>query len=189
MNDSKSPFDRVVELFVYAPVGLALSARDLVPGLVERGRRQVNPQVGVARMVGQMAVSQGRSQAEKALEHAVASAQATLEQLGVLDHSEPTPGPEASSTPAKAPPPPPPPPPPPSDGPIVAPAAPPVPRTGNGPAAAGLAIPDYDSLSASQVLPRLSSLSNDELEAVRAYEHAHRGRKTILNKIAQLQGG
>lgn len=184
MNDSKSPLDRVVELFVYAPVGLALSARDLVPGLVERGRRQVDPQVGVARMVGQMAVSQGRSQAEKALEHAVASAQATLEQLGVLDHSEPSPDPEAPSTPATSPPPPPPP----SDGPIVVPAAPPVPRTGNGPAAAGLAIPDYDSLSASQVLPRLSSLSNDELEAVRAYEHAHRGRKTILNKIAQLQG-
>ncbi|HEV2767491.1 MAG TPA: hypothetical protein VGV63_07280 [Acidimicrobiales bacterium] len=182
MNDSKSPLDRVVELFVYAPVGLALSARDLVPGLVERGRRQVDPQVGVARMVGQMAVSQGRSQAEKALEHAVASAQATLEQLGVLDHSEPSPGPAASSTPATSPPPPPP------DGPIVAPAAPPVPRTGNGPAAAALAIPDYDSLSASQVLPRLSSLSNDELEAVRAYEQAHRGRKTILNKIAQLQG-
>ncbi|MBW3576084.1 MAG: hypothetical protein KY450_14845 [Actinobacteria bacterium] len=184
MNDSKSPLDRVVELFVYAPVGLALSARDLVPGLVERGRRQVDPQVGVARMVGQMAVSQGRSQAEKVLEQAVASAQATLEQLGVLDRSEPSPGPEASSTPATSPPPPPPP----SDGPIVAPAAPPVPRTGNGPGAAGLAIPDYDSLSASQVLPRLSSLSNDELEAVRAYEHAHRGRKTILNKIAQLQG-
>lgn len=185
MNDSKSPLDRVVELFVYAPVGLALSARDLVPGLVERGRRQVDPQVGVARMVGQMAVSQGRSQAERALEHAVASAQATLEQLGVLDHSEPSPGTEASSGPATSSPPPPPP----SDGPIVAPAAPPVPRTGNGPAAAGLAIPDYDSLSASQVLPRLSSLTNDELEAVRAYEHAHRGRKTILNKIAQLQGG
>ena len=185
MNDSKSPLDRVVELFVYAPVGLALSARDLVPGLVERGRRQIDPQVGVARMVGQMAVSQGRSQAGKALEHAVASAQATLEQLGVLDHREPTTGPRTSSASATSPPPSPPPS---AEGPIVAPAAPPVPRAANGPAAAGLAIPDYDSLSASQVLPRLSSLLPDELEAVRAYEHAHRGRKTILNKIAQLQG-
>lgn len=182
MSDSKSPLDRVVELFVYAPVGLALSARDLVPGLVERGRRQVDPQVGVARMVGQMAVSQGRSQAEKALESAVASAQATLEQLGVLDRSPPATGPHPRSESA----------PPsssaPSPGATVAPAAPPVPPPGSGPAAAGLAIPDYDSLSASQVLPRLSSLSEDELEAVRAYEEAHRGRKTILNKIAQLQG-
>lgn len=185
MNDSKSPLDRVVDLFVYAPVGLALSARDLVPGLVERGRRQVDPQVGVARMVGQMAVSQGRSQAVKALEHAVASAQATLEQLGVLDHAEPTTSPGTSSASATRPAAPPPPS---TDGPIVAPPTPPAPRAGNGPAAAGLAIPDYDSLSASQVLPRLSSMSQEELEAVRAYEHAHRGRKTILNKIAQLQG-
>jgi hypothetical protein len=199
VTDSKSPLDRVVDLFVYAPVGLALSARDLVPNLIERGRRQIDPQVGAARMVGQMAVSQGRSQAEKAVERAVASAQATLEQLGVLDRSgaaarEPSPGPaSAPSSPAasssavsarspasaaSAP----------SNEPTVAPAAPPVPRAGSGPAAAGLAIPDYDSLSASQVLPRLSSLSHDELQAVRAYEDDHRGRKTILNKIAQLQG-
>jgi hypothetical protein len=50
-----------------------------------------------------------------------------------------------------------------------------------------LAIPDYDSLAASQVLSRLAGLSADELEAVRLYEAAHRGRKTILSRIAQLQ--
>ena len=54
---------------------------------------------------------------------------------------------------------------------------------------ATLAIPDYESLSASQVVPRLSSLSPEELAAVGTYEEAHRGRKTILNKIAQLTGG
>jgi hypothetical protein len=36
-------------------------------------------------------------------------------------------------------------------------------------------------------MPRLESLSTDELELVRTYEVANRGRKTILNKIAQLQ--
>ena len=56
-----------------------------------------------------------------------------------------------------------------------------------GPDVADLAITDYDSLSASQVVTRLPGLTLDELEAVRAYEAAHRGRKTILNKIAQLQ--
>jgi hypothetical protein len=54
-------------------------------------------------------------------------------------------------------------------------------------AAVTLAIPDYDSLSASQVMPRLSSLSPEELEAVRFYEEEHRGRKTILNKVAQIR--
>ena len=55
-------------------------------------------------------------------------------------------------------------------------------------AGADLAIPDFDSLAASQVIPRLEGLSPEELEAVRAYEAGRRGRKTILNKIAQLQG-
>jgi hypothetical protein len=57
----------------------------------------------------------------------------------------------------------------------------------SGPEAATLSIPDYDSLSASQVLPRLVGLSAGELEAVRAYEAEHRGRRTILGRIAQLQ--
>lgn len=50
-----------------------------------------------------------------------------------------------------------------------------------------LAIPGYDSLAASQVIPRLGALDPDELEAVRAYEAAHRGRRTILGRIQQLQ--
>ncbi len=53
--------------------------------------------------------------------------------------------------------------------------------------AALLAIPDYDSLSASQVVPRLAGLTTDELEAVRRYETAHRARRTILGRVAQLQ--
>jgi hypothetical protein len=50
-----------------------------------------------------------------------------------------------------------------------------------------LAVTGYDSLSASQVVPRLESLTTDELELVRQYELGNRGRKTILNKIAQVQ--
>lgn len=50
-----------------------------------------------------------------------------------------------------------------------------------------LAIPGYDSLSASQVVSRLAGLAPAELEAVRGYEGASRGRRTILTKIAQLQ--
>ncbi|MGH9187116.1 MAG: hypothetical protein ACRD0U_15060, partial [Acidimicrobiales bacterium] len=61
-------------------------------------------------------------------------------------------------------------------------------RPATGPDVDSLAIPDYDSLSASQVVPRLAGLSEGELEAVRAYEMSHRGRKTILSKVAQLQG-
>lgn len=56
-----------------------------------------------------------------------------------------------------------------------------------GPSEASLAVPDYDSLAASQVVPRLAALTQQELAEVQAYERAHRNRQTILNKVAQLQ--
>jgi hypothetical protein len=54
------------------------------------------------------------------------------------------------------------------------------------PAATTLVIPDYDELSASQVVERLDGLPASELDAVGAYEEAHRARRTILYKIEQL---
>ena len=59
---------------------------------------------------------------------------------------------------------------------------------GSGPDAAALAIPGYDSLSASQVVQRLAGLSRPELAAVGEYETAHRARRTVLTRISQLQG-
>jgi hypothetical protein len=49
-----------------------------------------------------------------------------------------------------------------------------------------LAIPGYDELAASQVVERLVGLSRVELDEVRRYEAAHRNRRTILGKIEQL---
>lgn len=54
------------------------------------------------------------------------------------------------------------------------------------PDAADLVIPGYDSLAASQVVPRLTTLSLDELSAIGSYEQANRGRRTILNRVKQL---
>lgn len=189
-DDEKNPADRALELLLFAPLGLALSARDLLPQLVERGRQQVTGQVTMAKMLGQFAVKQGTVEAEKAFDRARTQAQTALEHLGVLDEERAT-GPTPASPKPTAP--------------TPAPTSPtsrpstgttvrrqtPVPvlvrdeRTR--PASPSLAIPDYDSLSASQVLPRLSSLTAGELEAVRTHEATNRGRKTILSKVAQLQ--
>jgi hypothetical protein len=54
------------------------------------------------------------------------------------------------------------------------------------PAVDVLPIPDYDSLSASQVVSRLRGLTPGQLDAVRAYESGTRNRKTILNRVQQL---
>ncbi len=54
------------------------------------------------------------------------------------------------------------------------------------PSVEDLAIPDYDSLAASQVVPRLTTLEPAELEAVGSYEAANRSRRTILNRVTAL---
>jgi len=54
------------------------------------------------------------------------------------------------------------------------------------PASADLPITDYDSLAASQVVPRLATMSSDDLELVGTYERSHRNRQTILHRVAQL---
>jgi apolipoprotein N-acyltransferase len=53
-------------------------------------------------------------------------------------------------------------------------------------AAADLPIPEYDGLSASQVVSRLTGLSPDELRAIRSYEESGRGRRTVLVAIDRL---
>ena len=50
------------------------------------------------------------------------------------------------------------------------------------------AIPDYDALSAAEIVARLAALTPSELARVRSYETAHRARRTVLAKIAQLLG-
>jgi hypothetical protein len=148
------PLDKVLDAFVYVPVGLALSARDALPELAARGRERL----ASARVIGQFAVQQGQVEASKLLDR--------LEHPDV-PAARPSPAPVVDETPSSAP------------------VVPPAPTSG--PGSEALAIPGYDSLSASQVLRRLEGLDPAELEAVRAYESVHRGRKTILTRIAGLQ--
>jgi len=187
VSEDKTPVEHAMELLVYAPLGFMLEGRQLLPKLVERGRQQVT----MARMVGQFAVQQGQNEATKALGRAGEQASAVLADLGLVNKpseaTRPRVTPAASPSPAPA-----------TSGEPTPPAADTAAASGNGDPApasaprssedsADLAISDYDSLAASQVIPRLPGLEPAELEAVRAYESDHRGRKTVLNRVAQLQ--
>ena len=194
-DPQKSPLDTLLELGLYAPLGLALAARDSLPDLIARGRQQVTSQVALAKMMGQYAVKEG----EKDLRKRAEDVSQTLSSLGILPEPNPAPGapvtrkPAAGTVPT----------PPPettavtTDGPASTNGAAPssngkAPATDDAPAVrsrADLAIPGYDTLSASQVVQRLAGLSAEELEAVRDYESATRGRRTILSKVSQLQTG
>ncbi len=55
------------------------------------------------------------------------------------------------------------------------------------PSDAHLAIDEYDSQAAAQIVKLLSQLTDEELGAVEAYESANRKRVTILRKVTQLR--
>jgi hypothetical protein len=67
MTEPRSPVDQALDLFVFAPLGLALAVREELPRLIEKGRSRTDPQVALARMVGQLAVGTGQQEARKAL--------------------------------------------------------------------------------------------------------------------------
>jgi hypothetical protein len=154
--------EAVLDVFVYAPIGFLFDARDLVPKLAERGKGQV----ALARLFGRYAWQRGHAEADRVLK-------------GRVPTPSPTAPPAAAASPATPP------------APAPATTARRAKAAGKKKAATRAtpdhAIPGYDSLSASQVVPRLDALRPAELEAVRVYEIAHRGRRTILNRIAQLQ--
>ncbi len=147
---------RLLDLFVAAPAGLVVAAGEEVPKLLECGRSHLESQLHTARAVGRFTVTHG----SRRIRRLVASA----------------PGRPA-------------PPMPPQRGPTAAPPPAGAPRPAPGahvPQVGSLAIPGYDSLSASQVVQRLDGLSRPELVAVRAYEWGNRARRTILNRVDQL---
>jgi hypothetical protein len=182
-DQTKSPIEQAVEhaveVFVYAPIGLLFEGASLLPQLVEKGKSQVT----MAKMIGQFAVTQGQGEAGKAAARLQDQAIAILGRLGGSTAPEPPITPTAMQDA-------------PSPGAAIDVEPDPVPEAAPAPVVDGppvdvtsLAIPDYDGLSASHVVNRLAGLSPAELEAVRRYEAANRGRKTILSKVAQLQAG
>lgn len=175
-EDDRTPIEQLVEqaadLFLYAPIGLFFEGPTLLPKLAEQGRVHARN----ARLFGQFAVRHGEAELRRRVGDLEGQATGLLRMFGLV------PDPDAEGRPEATPP---------QPAPAVVVPAEPLSGNGHGPAAPPvdeLAITDYDSLSASQVVTRLEGLTGDELEAVRTYEAAHRGRKTILNKVAQLQG-
>lgn len=187
MTEVPKPIDAALDLFVYAPVGLALTAAEELPKMAAKGRTRINNQLTVARVVGQFAVARGRQELEKRLSPPPAARPAAPEPAVRTNGSARSAngsGPGLPGTRVVA------------DSPSITVStvgdlpdpvpARPVPDASEL-AASELAIPGYDSLSASQVVQRLAGLRQDELTAVAAYEDAHRGRRTILNRIEQLR--
>ena len=234
MPDDKAAHDKALELLVYAPVGVALYLRDMLPSMmplfVSRGKREVQshlpggvptparaadathaadadrpqrrpaPPTCVARSKRASGSRRSRPTAASGIAKGVAGggfdlarglAGSALQGLGSMRSAgrgrirascPPRTRPKRPRPTAPAP--------------AAAAATPEAPsthrvrlrscRSAPAPEVETLAIPDYDELSASQVVERLVGLDHTSLDAIRRYELAHRGRNTILGKITQL---
>lgn len=155
--------DQALDLFVYAPVGLLVSSlEDLRPDdldeLAATGRGRLRRLFGNARVVGHLTITMGRRALESELRRWTEPA---VDEVGPSPEHRPAPPAPSAALPA------------------------PQRRGGtNG----DLAIPEYEALSASQVVRRLDGLGPAELEAVYEHEMATRRRRTILHRVQQLLG-
>ena len=212
----KEPVDWVMDVFVHTPIGLAVmawkrmpefvgSVPDLVGQAMAKGCAQlagaeerISEEVRKARMIGQVAVTFGSRQLRREVDARLRDAKQAAEGLAnflpnmagdesngagaddattVSAHSTPTAPaspPDAAAPPAAA----------------KAKAAGTTKRArrlgATATSAADLPIQEYDGLSASQVVSRLSGLTPEELRAIRSYEEGSRGRRTVLLAIDRL---
>jgi hypothetical protein len=188
--------ERFLDLFVYLPTGLAVTVVEELPRLAERGRERLGVQVNSARAVGKFAVRAGHRELRRRSEGFKRDKSEPLATSGSpaapttsgpprlrAIPRPPATSPSSAQTPAQSPTQAPAPPQPTATTPDPAPTRP---ANGHVPEVSSLAIPGFDTLSASQVVQRLDGLSRSELVAVRTYETSTRGRRTILSRVDQL---
>ncbi len=159
MSDERAPVDRLLDLALFAPIGVLTALRDELPRFSQQGRQVVQNRIVLARFIGQMAVQQGQREVAKRLDARRAAPVVETSAVETAAQADQMRGASASVEAA--------------DG---------------APSAADLPIAGYESLPALNVVQRLATLHPEEVELVRQFEQAHRARRTILAKIDQLQG-
>ena len=129
----KGSLEQLIDLTVFAPIGLLMSLDEVLPQLVEKGHQHVK----VARYFGRMAVRTGGEEARKRFADTAAPAAGLPgDERATVVPIRPVPAPVARSSRRRR-----------------------RARRAGAVPAASLGIPDYDALSASQVVPRLDGLA------------------------------
>ena len=155
MNDEENLGEQLLDLLVYAPIGLLLEAKDLIPKLADRGRGQV----ALTQLAGKVANSVRRDQTTPLFRQVFEAAGAAVGAVTTSDH-------ELADEPDD------------HDDHVA--------QGEAGEDAASLPIKEYNSFSAPQLLAKLETLEEVQLDEILAYEKTHRNRQTVTNRIKQL---
>lgn len=163
------------EVLVYAPLGLGVKLVEDAPTAVARVRQELSN----ARFIGRMTVNQGVAQVRSRMDadaqttavsrsgssRAVAPSDPPSAVVRLADNSNAVAGSSGAGADDVT-----------GDvGPL-----------GAGPSADDLALPDYDTLPAIDIVAKLDTLTPGERSEIERYESAHRQRRTVLGKLAQL---
>jgi hypothetical protein len=193
-----NPLEQLVELLVYAPIGMLYEYPDVLPRLIKKGRSQVQ----LAKFAGQLAMRQQQQKSRESSGNGTGSSTPSVSpdilvegiarlitEIGSMVGLAPPHG--QSSSPAE-----PSPPTEHSQPPSAAPATEQPEKGGHAnesPATsvpprhtAKLPIANYDKLTAKEVIFLLDDLTVSQLKRVHRYEQEHRNRKTVLTKIDRL---
>ena len=165
----------MLDLLVYLPAGVLLTAVEDTSGAVSKGRARVDQELRNAEFVGRLAVELGLRQLKGRIESLAAESSGTSPSAAPPSRTSPSPAPPSRTSPSH-----------------TSHSATSRPRTEHrapslhGNTMVDRVIPDYDILAASQVVRRLDGLDDDELRSVLRYEQATRARRTILQHVEQL---
>lgn len=185
-----NPLEQLIELFVYAPIGLLYEYPEVLPRLIKKGRSQVQ----LAKFFGQMAARQGGASIPDAAGTAGAQAADAVAKVAARFITElgaqvglapPASGPTAAGETGPQ-----------ANDKTTAPGGSDDADVGTGASTpvvaapaktARLPIARYDDLTAKEIIGLLEDLTHDQLRRVREHEAAHRNRKTVLAKIDRLR--
>ena len=160
-DDRNDPVEALLDLLLYAPLGLVTQLDELLPGLIERGRSQAV----MARTIGEFAMRAGttkvQGRAEETQRMLEEAARSLLTVVAALTDRGDT-----------------------SSAPVQGADARTAPEEGSGRPA--FPIDDYDSLKATEIIPMLEGLDPAQRAEVEERERSGRSRKTILNRLSQL---
>jgi hypothetical protein len=194
---ARSVAERALDLFVYLPVGVLLTAVEDTSEAVAKGRTRVDQEVRNAQVVGRFAVDLGLRQLKAQIESITREVREARDTGSLAASQEPKEQPrergQAGGTrpPARR------------SRPVTTAhrqishreashqqgLGPRPDRRDSAPPRdpeVDRAIPDYDILAASQVVRRLDGLDHDELRAVLRHEQATRARRAVIQRAEEL---
>lgn len=165
-----APISQLVDMFIYAPIGMLYEYPDVLPQLIKKGKSQVQ----LAKVMGEFALRKGQTDPAAFATDSFASASGAIAklitELGELFGATVANNPKAHGSSAGNPP----------ALDVSSASAPPDSSKEK------LPIANYDKLTARDIIGLLSDITPAQRARVRAHETKNRARKTVLSKLDQL---